>query len=172
MIKGKELIQFLGYSVDHPEFVTFLQTHEADIHKLPSPQLPEKKGVKPLIVKFHQGFILNFDRYYPGSDNADSLIKRPIGNGPIYLAGVNFFKPDPADSSHPDPVQLPFGLHFLDNEQVLSAKFGHKNIAGTTNSPYYEADESDYYYKSYHLYAYYDRGDIQEKLQGLLVSLR
>ena len=34
-MKGKELIQFLGYSADHPEFIRFLKANEIDIQQLP-----------------------------------------------------------------------------------------------------------------------------------------
>ncbi|MGY0037567.1 hypothetical protein [Pedobacter sp. NJ-S-72] len=169
-MKGKELIQFLGYSADHPEFIEFLKANEVDIKQLPDPAILDKKEKKNIVKIFKQGFRLDFER------DRSNKTKNMAGTGPIYLNNIVFFKPELTGAPAPLPVQLPFGLHFLDNAQTLTAKFGSKNVHGTVNSPYYEADESDYFYeshlKSYHIYVYFNRGDLQEKLQEIMVKLR
>lgn len=183
-MKGKELLQFLGYSVDHPDFKAFLAAHHIDLQHLPDPLLPEKKVRKYLHSRFIQGFALSFDFDDPAraaalskSDPegrsifspADYRIKNPVGNGPLYLTRIDFFTPE---ASATDPVQLPFGLQLQSNGRTVAGKLGTENPHGPANSQYYEADEKDFYYERYHVYVYFDRGDREERLQQLTVMLR
>lgn len=178
-MKGKEWLPFLGYSADHPDFIAFLQAHNVDIQQLPDPQAPRKKVGGYL--SFIEGIGCTFDRDDPQAAAAqkkadpegrsifspeDYRIKNPVGNGPLYLTRIDFFKTPATD------VQLPFGLQLLDNHQTVAKKLGEKNAHGPENSRYYEEDESDYYYDRYHVYVYFERGDPEEKLLQLGVMLK
>ncbi|QNK63363.1 hypothetical protein H7F33_02265 [Pedobacter sp. PAMC26386] len=166
-MKGKELIQFLGYTIDHPEFIAFLEAHEIDTKLLQAPNILQKKGSNFSTQVFKQGFTLNFEK---------DKLNKTAENGSIYLNNIAFFKPESANAIAFPPILLPFGLQFNDNSLTLIEKFGDKKVHGTINSPYYEADESDYVYdsylRSYHITVYFNRGDLQEKLQELLVTLK
>lgn len=181
-MKGKELLPFLGYSVDHPDFIAFLQAHDIDIQQLPDPKTPQKKAGGYL--SFKQGIGCTFERDNPQAAAAqkkadpedrsifsseDYRIKNPVGNGPLYLTRIDFFKTTATDTA---AIQLPFGLQLLDNYYTVTRKLGEKNAHGPENSRYYEEDESDYYYERFHVYVYFERGDPEEKLQQLGVMLK
>ncbi|MGO4292044.1 hypothetical protein [Chitinophaga sp. RAB17] len=183
-MKGKELLPFLGYSVDHPDFIAFLEAHDLDIQQLPDPRQPQKKVSKYLNPRFKQGIEFTFDRDHPEEAAAlkkadpegrsifapeDYRIKNDVGNGLLYLTRIAFFKPELPDTA---VVQLPFGLQFLDTYHTIAKRLGEKNLHGPENSRYYEEDESDFYYERYHIYVYFERGDPEEKLQQLAVMLK
>ena len=183
-MKGKELLPFLGYSVDHPDFIAFLQAHDIDIQQLPDPQIRQKKVGRYLNPRFTQGVGLTFDRDHPQAAAAlekadpegrsvfsaeDYRVKNQVGDGPLYLTRIDFFKPASADTA---AVQLPFGLQLLDNHHTVTKRLGEKNAHGPVNSRYYEEDENDFYYDRYHVYVYFERGDPEEKLQQLGVMLK
>jgi hypothetical protein len=186
-MNGNKLIKYLGYASNHPELLMFLEEQEADITRLPDLSLPDKKLDKKKQVTFkNQGFTLQFERDYPElaekqrqSDPEgrlvvaaeDCRITNPVGDGPLYLDHIVFFKPEVGIDTQ-KPLLLPFGLQLLDNYHRLQQLFGHKNAHGDPKKPYYEEDESDYYHQNYKLIAYFERFDSEEKLLQLLVSLK
>ncbi|MBB6110265.1 hypothetical protein SAMN05421821_10672 [Mucilaginibacter lappiensis] len=186
-MNGNKLVKYLGYVSNHPELLIFLEEQGVDITRLPDLSLPDKKLDKKKQVTFkNHGFTLQFERDYPEQAEkqrqsdpegrfvvtaADYRIKNPVGDGSLYLDHIVFYKPEVGIDPQ-KPLQLPFGLQFMDNRHKLQLQFGHKNTHGDPRKPYYEEDESDYYHHNYKLVTYFERFDLEEKLLQLLVSLK
>jgi hypothetical protein len=186
-MNGNKLVKYLGYASNHPDMLMFLEEQGADIARLPDLNLPDKQLDKKKQVTFKdQGFTLQFERDYPEQAEKqrqndpegrlvvaadDYRVKNPVGDGPLYLDHIIFFKPE-VGTDTPKPLLLPFGLQFMDSQHRLQQLFGHKNPHGDPRKPYYEEDESDYYHLNYRLIAYFERFDLEEKLIQLLVSLK
>jgi hypothetical protein len=190
-MNGDKLIKYLGYSSNHPDMLAFLKQQDADLEMMHALNKPAAKPGKTMgiacrgVAYRHLGITLQFGMDFPElaekqrrSDPeglsiiqpADFRIKHPAGDGPLYLDHIIFSRPLPAPGATDKPLILPFGLQFMDNQNRHQRLFGHKNAHGDPRKPYYEEDESDYYYKDYKIIIYFERFDPEEKLLELAVS--
>ena len=148
-MKAKELISFLGKSVNDTLFLEFLETNNFDISKMPRSERnrsPKSKHTTS-ISKLH-GIELRFCFENSILELYEIIFSKPQSDGflPIY------------------EIEYPFGLHLNQKNRDYEAILG--DFVG-----YDEPQLREYHYKIYQITIVFESSDLDRKIKNIEISI-
>ncbi len=148
-MKAKELISFLGKSVNDLSFLEFLEINNFDIKKLPKQERSKNQKAKVLCPTFLlHGLELRF-----GFEKEQ-----------LNLQEIVFFKPQSNGLQEVHEIEYPFGLHLNQKKSEYEAILG--DFVG-----YDEPQSRDYYYKNYNITILFEPSDLDKKIKSIEISI-
>lgn len=149
-MKAKELISFLGKSIDDTLFLEFLETNNFDISKMPR----------------------NERNRSPKSKHTDSISKLHgielcfcFENSVLELYEIIFFKPKSDGFQAIYEIEYPFGLHL--HQKIADYEKIFDNSAG-----FIEPQSRNYYYKNYAITIFFESTDLDKKIISFEISIK
>ena len=146
-MKAKDLIQFLGKSVDDLSFLEFLETNNFDIKKLPRQDRKKRKSETSIFLL--HGIQLCF----------------AFTNNQLLLYRIEFFKPKSDGLQPAHEIKYPFGLHLNQKKSEYEAILG--DFVG-----FDEPQSRNYDYKNYDFDIFFEFGDNDKKMKRIEITIK
>ena len=148
-MKAKELIQFLGKSVEDTLFLEFLESNNFDISKMPRNERGRnQKSKHTTSLSGLHGIEMRFC----------------FENAILKFYEIIFFKPKSDGLQKVYEVEFPFGLHLhqknIDYEAILGDFVGFN-----------EPQLREYQYKKYKITIVFESSDLDKKIKSIEISI-
>ena len=146
-MKAKELLSFLGKSVNDLSFLEFLQENNFDIKRLPRQERKKQKAETSIFLLHGIQLCFSFE------------------NDQLLLYRIEFFKPK-SDGLHPAyEIDYPFGLYLnqkkSEYEAILSGFVGFD-----------EPQFRNYHYKTFDIDIFFAFDDDEKKIKRIEISIK